>query len=333
MDHDELQSRLEDRELLPECKQFLQKYNNRDLTDNTVGKRIMELEEFSLWVERTEREVLKLDFEDVEDYIGYLKSRDLKDHSAENFVSAISLFYDRLMKKQVIDSNPVRKLTLSDYFSRKESHQVAELKEEDGVVWLTPSEIRQLTENVPPPATRNKLIIQLLFQTGIRRQEIVDIELDDIDQDERKIRIRGKGEKNRTVYYTSRLNILLDEWIDYRRGISPYADESNYLLLSQTGPQLKANSINRIVDAAAQEAGLQEVLYVDAGGAERKKITAHSLRHSFAVEYLSQGGKVERLQKILGHAKLDTTQRYMDVVDQDVEDDYKGLDMGVAMER
>jgi integrase/recombinase XerD len=199
----------EDRYLIQEVEQFLEKYKVKDIKEGTIEAREQQLERFSRWLDSTDRDILDCDFEDIEIYIGYLKNDvDLAHKTAKAHISAVSILYERFSKKGKVDENPVSVLDLTDYLSYKESLQEEKLRSDDGVIWLSRSEVRDLTENVEVPKTRNQLIIQFLFQTGVRRQEASDVRIGDINRQERTIKIRGKGDKNRTVYYGRNLNIL-----------------------------------------------------------------------------------------------------------------------------
>ena len=324
-----------DRFFIEEAERFLESYKVKDVKEGTVIARERQLERFSEWIDSTDRDVLECDFEDIIAYIGYLKSdENLAPKTSKAHVSAVSILYDKLVKKKTVDENPVSKLDVSEYLSYNESVQAKRLKEEDEVVWLEREEVVELIQNVNAPRLRNQLIIEFLFQTGVRRQEACDIELTHVDREERSIKIRGKGDKNRTVYYDEKLNLLLDPWLDQGyRSSSPFADESGYLFLSHEAPQLNGNTINNIVNDAAANADLQDVLYEDSMGRARRMVTPHSLRHSFAVEYLSQGGKIERLREIMGHASVETTEKYAEIVSDDVKQEYQQLNMGNDLQR
>jgi integrase/recombinase XerD len=323
-----------DRFLVEEAASFLESYRVKDITTKTIRAREKQLERFSEWLDSTGRDLLDCDFEDIEAYIGYLKRDEgLAHKTAKAHISAVSILFKRLNKKGTVDEDPVSKLDLTDYLSYNESYQAKVLKDEDEVVWLSRSEVRQLTEHVNAPRLRNQLIIQFLFQTGVRRQEACDIELNDLDRQERTVKIRGKGDKNRTVYYNRKLNLLLDAWLDQGyRSSSPYASESDYLFLSHESGQLRGTTISDIVSQAAENADMQTELYTDSIGRPRRRVTAHALRHSFAVEYLRQGGTIGRLKKIMGHASVETTEKYAEIVDEDVREEYNQLDIGNDLE-
>lgn len=148
----------------------------------------------------------------------------------------------------------------------------------------------------------------------------MQIRLTDIDREERSINIRAdKTHLNRTVYHQPSLDFLLDQWIDiYREGYAKA--DSGYLFPTNRSEHLNDHTFNRIIQDAAEDAGVQEHLFTDHGGKEHKKVTSHTLRHTGAVQSLRNGMDVRTLQKVLGHSKLDTTERYLDIATTDIRD-------------
>ena len=128
----------------------------------------------------------------------------------------------------------------------------------------------------------------------------------------------------RTVFYQSSLDFLLEQWIDggYRDSF-PNATDSPYLFTGDRRPAINSDDVGVIVKEAATEAGVNEVMYEDAHGNERWKLTSHALRHGHAVEALKSGIDVRTVQKHLGHSSLDMTMRYLNLIDNDVREAYR----------
>lgn len=214
--------------------------------------------------------------------------------------------------------NPAEDLDTSDWQPLSgESKKAEELKE---VYYLEPEEIDQLAENAPNPKLRNELIIRLLYQTGLRRGELAETRLKDVDTDERAIRVHAsKTHLNRTVYYQPSLNTLMNRWVNVERKALATAG-SEYLFPTYKTEQMSPAQVNRTVRKAADNAGIQEHVYTNAGGKEQMKVTAHVLRHSFAVGSLKRGMDTRTLQKLLGHAKIETTERYLRLAKSDLRE-------------
>lgn len=261
--------------------------------------------------------------------------------------SAISQFYQELaeMYEEKFDipkppKNPVEDLDVSDW-NALDAGTLKSQKLKDDRHYLKPNQIEKLVDNIIKPKPRNRLLIRLSYQTGCRNGELRKIQLDDIDLNERSISIRGeKDSENRVVYYQPSLDESLRLWIDIERNTITSADyaqidtdrntivcdgDSDYLFPSQRKEFICGRTLNRVVNKSAENAGLQEVLYVDNHKNPRKrlKVSHHTLRHSFAMAALNPdvgGGKMDirSLQKLLGHSQISTTMVYTDMDDDDL---------------
>jgi len=237
----------------------------------------------------------------------------------------ISTFYQEL--EEIDDEgydvpdfeNPAEDLDTSDWQALKNgSKKAQELKE---VYYLEPEEVEELAENVSNPKLRNELIIQLLYQTGLRRGELARTRLEDVDTDERSINVHAtKTHLNRTVYYQpTPTNTLLNRWVNVERK-SLVTAGSEYLFPTFKTEQITPKQVNRVVRKAAENAGLQAHVYTNAAGHDQMKVTAHVLRHSFAVQCVRNKMDVRTLQKLMGHAKIETTERYLRLAKPDMRD-------------
>lgn len=162
--------------------------------------------------------------------------------------------------------------------------------------YLSKEEILTILDNAKRHNRRNYLILLILWRTGIRVSEVVNLEKRDIKEDTILIRL-GKGKKDRIVP----LNPELDDVLGF------YLDEfkPNQKLFNITDRQIR-NIINKYVPDGV-------------------KCSPHTFRHSFAVHCLKNGMNLRSLQKILGHSSLTTTQEYLDIVGEDIKDDYSKI--------
>ncbi len=174
-------------------------------------------------------------------------------------------------------------------------------------VFLTVDETFALLETPGPGdkfVVRDRAMLELLYSTGIRVSELVSRDLNDLDFEEGVLRVRGKGNKERLVPVGRPALEALDGWFPLRghllqarisRGRSV---ERNAMFLSGRGGRLSARSVERIVKAYGERAGINQI------------VTPHALRHSFATHLLEMGADMRSVQELLGHASLSTTQRY-----------------------
>ena len=161
-----------------------------------------------------------------------------------------------------------------------------------------------LTKHAQLRNLRNKVILALLYSSGLRVSELVYLHTDNVDLTERTIRIRGKGEKDRIVLFDDRTKTLIEEYIEKKD------DESEFLFVNRSGNHLTPRYIQMMIKDHAKAAGI------------KKKVTPHILRHSFATHLLKNGVDIRAIQQLLGHANLSTTQIYTSVDMQTLKNVY-----------
>ena len=157
---------------------------------------------------------------------------------------------------------------------------------------------------------RDKLIIELLFATGLRVAELVSINLSDISLKMREIRITGKGNKERIVLFHKQCEKTLNDYLSVRSDFKPSSTESA-LLLNNRGTRLSDRSIRNILN--------QRLITT----AIHKNISPHTLRHSFATYLLQNGADIKTVQTLLGHSNLSTTQIYTHLTLEELKDVHK----------
>lgn len=145
---------------------------------------------------------------------------------------------------------------------------------------------------------RDRALLELLYATGIRVGELVGMNVEDINFSQRLIRVRGKGKKERLLPFGRKAASSLRDYLNWRRLINQGRIEEEALFLNFRGRRLSSRSVERIVDKYIKRAAL------------RRKISPHSLRHSFASHLLSRGADLRVIQELLGHESLATTQKY-----------------------
>jgi len=169
--------------------------------------------------------------------------------------------------------------------------------------YLTPEEVQAMIDAADN--LRDKLIVSLLYCTGMRVSELVSIRVSDVDLEEGSIRVRGKGGRERVVFFDTRTRQLLTEYLGSVKGCE-------YLFPAKGGEgHMHYVTVERIIKRLARAAGL------------KKRVTPHVLRHSFATISLAKGMDVREIQELLGHASLRSTQIYTHVVKQRLLNDYR----------
>ena len=151
---------------------------------------------------------------------------------------------------------------------------------------------------------RNKLIIEMFYATGVRVSELVNIKLSDIDFSEKTIRIHGKGNKERFVFYGEYCEEALNLYINNLRRKLVDKNNNEFLFLNKYGGKISDRSIRNIINTIIKETSI------------KMNIHPHTLRHTFATHLLSQGIDLKSVQFLLGHENLSSTEIYTHVTDE-----------------
>ena len=167
--------------------------------------------------------------------------------------------------------------------------------------FLTPEEVDRLEDSIDlsrPEGHRNRAIIEVLFSCGLRVSELVNLKWSDLYEEERYVRITGKGKKERLVPISEQALHELKNYLPWRNELKIKASEEDYIFLNRRGAHLTRTMILIMLKQQAQEAGIQKI------------ISPHTLRHSFATALLEGGADLRVIQALLGHERIGTTEIY-----------------------
>lgn len=272
-------------------------------------------------------EVWEAEGHHLENHLGQMVDHGYAGGTVEGRKSAITKFYSELegMAKQGVapepKENPGEEIDVSDWSVFKKGTKKQQESKEDQ--YLEPEEVRKMANSVPSPTLRNILLIKLLYMTGLRRQEMVQTDIEDIDRDARTINVRAtKTHENRTVGYQPELDSEMNRWLNVERKALAHSD-SDALFPTNRTDRMSGQQINHVVKTAAENAGVQEEVYNSIDGVPRYKVTAHVLRHSFAVQCVKNDMDVRRLQMLLGHSEIEMTEKYLRFDDKDAIDEIR----------
>lgn len=304
-------------------------------SDTTANRYVYEMEKWADWLsDERDKSVWEADYFDLLAHLREMKRSDYAVSTRNTRCSAISKFYQEVNKlaerpdfplPEDPPANPYDKVDEDDRrkYLTGDTKKSQGIEESEDIYYLSSDEVSQLVENVPAPKLRNRLIIKLLFDCGLRRGELAQVKVRHIDREEHSIYIPAfKSSEARTVTFTpDYIDLLLDDWLDNGyRDATYFAREkdSEYLFPTNESEHLSGYSINTIVKQSAEEAGIQRVLDVDtADKREIRRINAHTLRHSHAVKAIKSGIDVRRLMSMMGHNSLDVTLEYLKMVEAD----------------
>ncbi len=236
-------------------------------------------------------------------YINYLSNKGFLPKSITRKLSALKTFYKYLKNENIISFNPTALIK-----GPKQEKKLPQI--------LTEKEIQLVYKTIDKRSAlgqRNYLIFDLLYSLGLRASEICNISLYDIDLLEKRIKIKGKGAKQR-------IGILHDSLISELRYYITY---NRPKLLSKGDGSLTDNLLINYKGTPLTPRGLRVILnklFKDAG--EYLKVSPHMLRHSFATSLLNHGASLRVVQELLGHEHLKTTQIYTHVSDEKIKQIY-----------
>jgi len=282
-------------------------------SEATATQYVPKIRDFREWLQSRGTVFEEADAIDIEDWLARLDEKYTNASSVGKGDAALVAAYDelnKLIQAGRIDADnsewgrfgtPAEQAS----YTPKDSSTYRSRETREDVEYLTPAEVDKLAKHTQ--TLRDELIIRLMFQTGVRVTELCTIRDKDVKPDERKIPIRGKGRKNRSVYYQPSLDILMDAWRNERRPAVYYAEESPYLFPTSHSECITRQTVEDVVREAAKRADLQETYGPTADGHTRHTVTPHVLRHSFAMAALDNGWDIYTLSQALGHADAETT--------------------------
>ena len=224
----------------------------------------------------------------------------LKKDAKETMEEDIKLYFAELIANGRLSprSIAVKKASLKFFYEEILNKKIINLKTpkipKSIPVFLTRDEIKSLFNSAS--SKKSLLIMRLIYSTGLRVSECVNLKIGDLELDEGIGWVRrGKGAKDRAIFFSK---LLIDELKKY---IQTLAESEIYLFPSRDGWHLSTRNIQKIIKLAAKKAKIP------------KKVTAHKLRHSFATHNLDKGVDIRIIQELLGHSDLSTTQIYTHV--------------------
>lgn len=228
--------------------------------------------------------------EDIRGYMGYLKNeRNYKNSSIARKLSAIKGFYKFLKRTGAIDKNPAE-----DIQRPKLSKRVP--------VYLNSGEMEEVfkylsSKTDTPAGKRDNAMVRVLYHTGVRVSELVNIDFSDITHNNGRysIRVIGKGDKERIIPLHNKAQEAVNDW----GGARPKTLKTSAVFINiKTFRRLTTRSVEKKIKSVMKKAGIN------------KQVTPHKLRHTFATELLNRGANLKDIQDLLGHASLATTQIY-----------------------
>ncbi|KYK28798.1 MAG: tyrosine-type recombinase/integrase [Theionarchaea archaeon] len=280
----------------------------RNLSDNTLKAYLGDLTAFGKFLQ--EKDITEIDCDDLRQYIRILEANHYKDTTIKRKIATIKVFFNFLEQEGIISDSPTRKIR-KRYITAKRLPKVMSKDEVERLLREAYHEVRKLSElsrqlvesNSPNDklmrAYRDRVILEILFSTGIRIGELVNLDIEDVNLNDECILIFGKGRRERIVLISnSEVLKALKEYLILRKNIP---SRSKALFLNKYGERLSIYSIEHIFQKYCEKAKI------------RSHYTPHCLRHTMATMLLNNGADIRVVQEILGHSCITTTQIYTEV--------------------
>lgn len=272
-----------------ELSQFLDYLKHeRNASPHTISSYECDLKQFEEYIGEKGATLRRIDNIQVRGFMAGLHERNLKKSSLARKLAAVRSFFQFCVKKGWLAENPAKIVATP----KQEKHVPSFLTEEEVANFL------ETPRTGEPLDLRDAAILELLYATGIRVSELVGISLEDVHFGERMIRVRGKGKKERLVPFGRMAGDRMKACLLARPALLKDRLQEKAMFLNYHGERITPRSVERIVDKYIRLTAL------------KRKISPHSLRHSFASHLLSRGADLRVIQELLGHESLATTQKY-----------------------
>ena len=292
----------QEKEIIDGFKSYLSVEKN--FSDHTLSAYSSDIVSYVLWLNGVS--CTDIDFEKLREYLHFIQKFDYKKTTIARKTAAIRTFYKYLFRERYIDSNPAVSLS-------------APKRPKSLPKFLTPDEVEKILNNMKidtPAGFRNKVIIELLWATGMRVSELSNLNFGDLNLDENEIKVFGKGAKERIVLVSDRAKGYLIQYINTARNLlAPGYEigettEKSPLFINNTGYRLQNKTIRNAINEVVEKIELP------------KHVTPHVFRHSFATKLIENGADLRVVQELLGHAGISNTQIYTHISMKHMKDVY-----------
>ena len=264
-------------------------------SDYTEKNYELDLFKYFEYLDKNNLNYLTVKYKDVSNFTLFLAKQNYKSTTINRIDSSIRSFYNYLELEEKINGNPFKAASnlkvpkrLPNYFKYDEYLTMISVIDKDDYEY------------------RNRLILEMLFATGLRVSELSNIKIKDIDFSEREIKIMGKGSKERFVFYNKECANVLDSYLKEYRSKLLNGKDSEYLFINHLGDKLTDRGIRLIIDKIVKKSCI------------KSKVSPHTFRHTFATMLLNEGCNIKSVQELLGHSSLGTTGIYTHLTNDEV---------------
>ena len=265
-------------------------YIEKGLSQNTVQSYKNDITSFAFWVDESiNLPLVRISKIDINKYIAQLFKNGLKSSSVNRKISTIKSFFIFLLKKKHILVSPVEDIEMI----KQEKYLPISMSEKEVELLLESPNLNSFI------GIRDRAMIEMLYATGMRVSELINLKITDIDHNRLVVKVMGKGSKERLIPYGEVASDYLNLYLKNRKEIN-----SNEIFLSNRGKKITRSAFWNRIKLYLKKENLKE------------SISPHTLRHAFATHLLNRGADLRSVQILLGHSDLSTTQIYTHIAKQ-----------------
>lgn len=264
-------------------------YIEKGLSKNTVSSYKNDISSFLSWLNKKQINYQQVSGKNINEFISKLFNSGLKSSSINRKISSIKHFYLFLSKKKIIKYSPADEIETP----KQEKYLPISMSEDEVEKLLSSPNSNRIIER------RDKAMIEILYATGMRISELVNLKLTDVDFNRAVLKVFGKGSKERLVPYGEKAAEALDIYLRDRK-----RSDSKNVFLSNRGSQITRGAFWQRIKIYIKRENL------------KSSISPHTLRHAFATHLLNRGADLRSVQILLGHSDLSTTQIYTHIAKQ-----------------
>lgn len=292
--------------MLSEIKDFLDHLQfDHGYSLKTVESYGRDIEQFYKLIFEQGVDITDVDAGIIRNYLSQLMMNGISKRSCQRKVAALRHYYSYLLNKNIVEDNPF--LYIDPLKQEKRLPSVLYLEQIEEV-------FKRNRERTDTLMWRDQAILELLYATGVRASEFINIRIRDVDLKQRTIRIMGKGRKERMVVFSQSSKETLEHYLDDVRpgiaGKNHLEFNNEYLFLNASGEKLTVRGLQYILEDIEKRIGTNYGLH------------PHIFRHSFATHLLEGGADLRVIQELLGHESLNTTQIYTHVSEEQILDQF-----------
>lgn len=265
-------------------------------SENTISSYKRDLNKTNTYINK---DFAKLNKKDIQNYIQKL-SKSENASSVSRCISTLKSFYKFLELNKYTNKTPLTTIT-----NPKTVKKLPKILSEEEIEKLLDINLKTDFDY------RNKAMLELMYSSGLRVSELINLNVNDIDLSNASVRIFGKGSKERIIPLNDYAIDALNNYIlTHRRSLFKHG-ESNYLFLNNHGNKMTRQGFFKILEKIAKEKGI------------KSELSPHTLRHSFATHLLKHGADLRSIQELLGHSDISTTQIYTHITSERLQKNYE----------